>query len=422
MLNKLHSFISRYSMLNPGDHVICAVSGGADSVALLLALHMLKDKLGITISAAHFNHQLRGDESNRDEAFVRSVCENYNITLDVGTAKVVAGEKGLEAAARDARYAYFDTLNGKVATAHTANDNAETVLMHMLRGTGLRGLGGIAPVNGRVIRPMLDVTRRQVLDFLQQHDQLFVRDSSNDTDTFLRNRIRRHVVPLLEQENPRIAETMSGMALQLRQDELFLSQYAAQCKTVDVGVLRELASPIRSRVIVAFLTENGLSEPEAEHIRLVERVVFSEKPSARAHLKRGLIVERQYGVLRCRRDVRPLSAVEIPHNGMAVLQEQGVCVCCATANEICDARDRFTFIPCGRMVIRSRQPGDSMRLPGGTKELKKIFIDKKIPASERCRIPVVADEAGVIGVYGIGVNRDRLAFDEHAMEIRFERI
>ena len=422
MLNKLHSFISRYGMLRPGDHVICAVSGGADSVALLLALHMLKDKLGITISAAHFNHQLRGDESNRDEAFVRSVCENYHIALDVGTGKVVAGEKGLEAAARDARYAYFDTLSGKLATAHNANDNAETVLMHMLRGTALRGLGGIAPVNGRVIRPMLNVTRGQILDFLRQHDQPFVQDSSNDTDAFLRNRIRRHVMPILEQENPRAAETMSEMALQLRQDELFLSRHAAQCKTVDVGILRELASPIRSRVIVAFLRENGLSEPEAEHIRLVERLVFSEKPSARAHLKRGLIVERQYGVLRCRRDLKPLSAVEIPRNGIVEFQEQRVRVCCADAMAICDTQDRFTVIPCGKMMIRSRQPGDSMRLPGGTKELKRIFIDRKIPASERGQIPVVVDETGIIGVYGIGANRDRIAFGEHAVEIRFERI
>ena len=391
-------------------------------MALLLAMHQLRQKLGITVSAAHFNHQLRGEESRRDEAFVRSVCQRYDIPLDVGTAKVIAGEKGLEAAARDARYAYLMTLDGKLATAHTADDNAETVLMHMLRGTGLKGLGGITPVNGRLIRPMLNVTRKQVLDFLEQNNQSFVQDSSNDTDAFLRNRIRRHVMPLMEQENPSIAENMSEMALQLRKDEAFLYQYAAQCKTVDVKMLRDLAEPIRSRVISAFLVESGLLEPEAEHIRLVERLVFSEKPSARAHLKKGVIVERQYSVLCCKRAANPLRTLEVRHCGITELREQGIRVHCTRAHKISDEQDRFTFVPCGEIVIRCRQPGDTMRLHGGTKELKKIFIDRKIPASERNQIPVIADEAGIIGVYGIGVNRDRLAFSEQAVEIRFVRM
>ena len=149
MLNKLERFLKQQEMVCTGDTVVCAVSGGADSVALLFALYLLKDKLGIQLEAAHFNHNLRGEESCRDENFVRVLCDRYDIPLHVGSGVVTAGEKGLEAAARDARYAFLRNLPGKIATAHTADDNAETVLMHLIRGTGLKGLGGITRSTAR---------------------------------------------------------------------------------------------------------------------------------------------------------------------------------------------------------------------------------------------------------------------------------
>ena len=204
MLNKLLKFIRQEDLVQPGDTVICAVSGGADSVAMLFAFYLLKQKLGINLEAAHFNHHLRGEESDRDERFVRDLCDRYDIALHVGGGRVTAGKKGLEAAARDARYAFLKTLNGKVATAHTADDNAETVLMRLIRGTGLKGLGGIMPVQGNIIRPMLSITRREVEDFLSEWCLSHIEDSSNQSDAFLRNRIRHHVMPLLYQENPKI--------------------------------------------------------------------------------------------------------------------------------------------------------------------------------------------------------------------------
>ena len=126
MLNKLPAFLKKYQMTARGDHIICAVSGGADSVALLYAMYLLREKLGIRLSAAHFNHHLRGEESDRDEEFVRAFCDHYDIPLFVGQGEVSPGKKGLEAAAREARYAFFDTLPGKIATAHTADDNADS--------------------------------------------------------------------------------------------------------------------------------------------------------------------------------------------------------------------------------------------------------------------------------------------------------
>ena len=177
MLNKFGMQLRQ--LTEPGDTVVCAVSGGADSMALLWGVYLLKDPLGIRLEAAHFNHRLRGTESDRDEAFVREFCDRFDIPLHVGGGTVTAGKKGLEAAARDARYAFLRTLPGRIATAHTADDNAETVLMHLVRGTGLKGLGGIAPVNGKLIRPMLTVTRQQVLAFLEEYHIPHIEDSSN---------------------------------------------------------------------------------------------------------------------------------------------------------------------------------------------------------------------------------------------------
>ena len=169
MLNKMRSFLKEYQMLRKGDRVVCAVSGGADSIAMLFAFYLVRDQLGIELAAAHFNHHLRGAESDRDEQFVREFCRNYQIPLEVGEGQVVSGPKGLEAAAREARYAFLRSLPGKIATAHTADDNAETVLMHLVRGTGLKGLGAIAPVSGKVIRPLLSVTRQEVEAFLDEY-------------------------------------------------------------------------------------------------------------------------------------------------------------------------------------------------------------------------------------------------------------
>ena len=296
MLNKVCNFIRQQEMINPGDQVVCAVSGGADSVALLWALYLLRDKLKISLSAAHFNHGLREEESDRDQAFVESLCRDYDIPLHLGGAKVQAGQKGLEAAARDARYGFFATLPGKIATAHTADDNAETVLMHLVRGTGLKGLGGISPMRGNIIRPMLTVTRQEVLAFLQEYHLQNVEDSSNQTDAFLRNRIRHGVMPLLQQENPSLSRNLSRMALRLRQEEQLLESLTAG-PLPEVSELREMEPALRSRYLTKFLEECGVREPEAEHIGLAEELVFSEKPSAKASFPNGITVCRSYNRL-----------------------------------------------------------------------------------------------------------------------------
>lgn len=418
MLNKLTAFIRKYDLISPGDQIICAVSGGADSTALLFALYLLREKFDFTLAAAHFNHNLRGEESDQDECFVRSLCDRYDIELYTGTGNVVAGKKGLEAAAREARYAFFETLPGKIATAHTANDNAETVLLHLVRGTGLKGLGGIAPVNGKIIRPMLNITRAEVLAFLQEYCLNFVQDSSNETDAFLRNRLRHHVMPLLETENPKIAENLSTMALTLRQDEAFLQEQANGQVTLNVDDLRRMNIAIRNRVIENFLKENGVREPEYRHITAVEDLILSQKPSAQANLPGGITVERCYGTLRIQsRDF--FSPVQLCCPGETLIPQLGLKVICHQAEELVNTENIFTVETSTPVYLRSRIAGDEMRLPGGTKPLKKLFIDRKIPASQRNLIPVLADENGVLAVYQVGVNHNRIPSKLPAMQFIF---
>lgn len=420
MLNNLLSTMRRYQMVQKGDTVICAVSGGADSMALLWAMYLLKEKLGITLCAAHFNHHLRGEESDRDAAFVRDFCGQFDIPLFTGGAQVTAGEKGLEAAAREARYRYFEGLDGKIATAHTADDNAETMLMHLVRGTGLKGLGAIAPVSGRVIRPMLDITRKQVLAFLQEYHIRFVEDSSNGTDAFLRNRIRHHVMPLLQQENPQFSKSLSATAQRLRQDEQQLSELAAASVSTDVQVLRQMPQALLHRVLSILLQQWGVPEPDAEHIRLVGAIVQAENPSAWISLPGGVVVERCYDRLQKRMESAGFSPVQLRCPGVTRIPELGLQVTCTIGQPASDRSDCFTVAAQGAIWLRPRQEGDTMRLWGGSKPLKKLYIDRKIPASQRLRIPVAADEQGVLGVYGIGPNLDRLA--ENAVELCFETL
>ena len=417
MQNKLLAFLREQQMLQAGDRVICAVSGGADSVALLFAMYLLRQQLGIQVEAAHFNHHLRGDESDRDEAFVRSFCQDYDIPLHVDGEMVVAGKKGLEAAARDARYAFLKSLPGKIATAHTADDNAETVLMHLIRGTGLQGLGGIRPMQGQLIRPMLRITRQEVLAFLEQWNLPHVEDSSNESDAFLRNRIRHHVMPLLYQENPRLAENLSRMAMGLGEDAAYLASLAERETLPDVDQLQSLPPSLRSRMLAQFLRRSGVAEPEQTHIDLVQGLLQSKKPSAWACLPGGVVIRREYNRLTAQMPQPLLQEIRLTCPGKVNLR--GLQIRCEPAQALVNTATSFTVCPKGALYLRSRRTGDTIRLPGGSKSLKKLMIDRKIPAADRDSIPVLCDDGGILGVWSIGVNQDRVAKQLPGVTISF---
>lgn len=413
MLNELRAFARRYEMFAPGDAVFCAVSGGPDSMALLMALYLLQKPLGITLGAAHFNHHLRGAESDRDEAFVRDFCAQYQIPLEVGGCVVAAGEKGLEAAAREVRYGFLLSLPGKIATAHTADDNAETVLLHLIRGTGLHGLGGIPPVRGRIVRPMLSIPRTQVLAFLAEYHIPYMQDSTNDTDAFLRNRVRRGVMPLLKAENPRLAEDLSAMALSLREEDALLQRLAVLPENGNISELRRMDPVLRRRALGQYLKSAGVREPEACHIAQAEALVFSDNPSARGNFPGGICIRREYDRLTAERVLPPLEPRTVPCPGALDVPEIGLRIVCGGAEGI-------PMAVRGRLVLRSRKAGDTIRTKSGRRLLKKLLIDRKIPAASRDRIPVLADEAGVLWVGTVGANLDRVTEGADALRIHVE--
>ncbi len=430
-----------------GTHIVCAVSGGADSVAMLHALHSLRDTLGITLSAAHYNHHLRGAESDRDEAFVRRLCQELAIPLavsggDVASAAQESGES-IEEAARRMRYAFFRTLDGTVATAHTADDNLETVLLNLLRGTGLRGLCGIPPKRDGFIRPMLCLTRSEIDAYLLEHDLPHVEDSTNAQPDALRNRLRASVVPLLKQENPALCQTVLRQSQLLRQDEALLEQLAADALSAaalpdggwSVSALRARPKPVRTRALRRLLRDIGTPKLTSRHIHLLERLLISDVPSARCDLPRGIQAARSYDRLTLSRpQARPAwTAVPLFDGCDISIPALGLRVRCRAEknfqnfSEIQNSPSTFVY-KCDMMdvdstlCLRPRRPQDTIRLRGGTRSLKKLLIDRKIPAAERAFIPVLADRWGVIAVCGVALAYDRLAVrGDDVMIIKIEK-
>jgi tRNA(Ile)-lysidine synthase len=216
----------------------------------------------------------------------------------------------------------------------------------------------------------------------------------------------------LKQENPQLAENVSAMALRLRQDENCLSELAERAE-MDVEALRQMHPALRSRALERFLKRSGIREPEARHIAQAEALVFSEKPSAFARFPGGIIIARNYGLLEVREEREDLPDVNLPVPGSVLWGDYRI-----TASE--EAGEGMMIFPVGTITVGSRQSGDAIRLSGGTKSLKKLFIDRKIPASRRGRIPVLRDEVGILAVHEIGINQDRAEGTSRPVRIQIE--
>ena len=292
--------IADHKMLDGKDRVCAALSGGADSVSLLAALCSVKDELGIDISACHLNHGLRGADSDSDEFFCRELCKKLNVPLYVKKIDVSAGvqkHESVEEAARRARYSFFEEalehFGGSVlATAHSANDNAETVLLNLTRGTGLKGLCGIPPVRRlgqtgehMVIRPLVYCERGEVEEYLRSIGQDYVTDKTNLSEDYTRNKIRLRVLPGLGEINPSIVGVIGRMTRKLRADSDFLEEQARKAleetregRGWNALALSKLPESIKARAVRRILMQGGI-EPSA--LRIDTAISLLEKRSAR---------------------------------------------------------------------------------------------------------------------------------------------
>lgn len=227
LTSKVKQTLEKYGMLEGGHTVIAAVSGGADSVALLFCLYSLKDELGFKLCACHVNHNLRGEESDRDEMFVRRLCRLCDIPLYVRSVRVLDYRKkheSLEECARTARYVFFEQIGKKalIATAHTASDNCETVLINILRGTALSGICGIPPVRDNIIRPLISCTREEIELYCKENSLDYVTDSTNFSEDYTRNKLRHNVIPMLEKINPSFCSAVSRLSESAALDDRYL--------------------------------------------------------------------------------------------------------------------------------------------------------------------------------------------------------
>lgn len=275
-----------FGMTDDFSNIAVALSGGADSVSLLRALVESADSLGVTVCACHLNHSLRGEESDRDEQFCKSLCEKLQIPIYTKRIDVAARQnkhEGIENAARRVRYAFFrevhERTGGVIATAHTASDNAETVLLNLTRGTGLRGLCGIPPCREFVIRPLLNVTREDVEEYLGYLGQDFVTDRTNLSQDYTRNKIRMNVIPRLEEINPAFAQAVSRMCGTAREDCEFLDEFAGRAleeaksgQGYNAAKIHALPEAVKSRAVRKILEDGGI-EPSALRINTAKSLL-----------------------------------------------------------------------------------------------------------------------------------------------------
>ena len=441
MKAEMLSWCRRTELFSAGDRVICAVSGGADSMAMLWCLHCLQSELSIRVEAAHFNHRLRGAESDRDEAFVREFCASHGIALTVGGANPEDySASGVEETARRLRYAFFETLDcDRLATAHTADDNAETVLVNLLRGTGLRGLCGIPPVRGRIVRPLLFARRQNILDYLRTQGIPFVEDSTNGQDAYLRNRLRHHVIPLLCAETPDFPSRLTEQTLLLRSEDAYLDALARELLEKaeagedlwDCRPLRDAPEVLRRRAIRLLLRRHYPSDVSQSHVASVQRLLFAASPSAEICLPGGLVARRVYENLTVAERKPPeLPCIPLQVPGQTCLPSRNLKILCTIEDFFVKSENtpfqfaiKYDIIKNHTITVRSRRTGDVISLPNGCRTtLKKLLIDRRIPRAERGSLCVFAAGQKVLAVEGIGTDYlSRPAAGEPALIIQLEK-
>jgi tRNA(Ile)-lysidine synthase len=443
ILNKVIETVKKYKMINPGEHIVVGVSGGADSVVLLNVLNELKYKWNLTLTVAHLDHMIRGEESRKEAEFVKDIARKMKIPC-ISDERDVPGYRkakglSLQEAAREVRYAFFrDVLNrasaNKIALGHHADDQAETVLMWFLRGASLKGLSGIPPLReGVFVRPLIDTTREEIEEYLKNNNIPYVTDSSVSEHHFLRNKIRHQLIPLLKKEyNPRIVKTLTQMADLLRLDseilddevkdlvdKLLVENQNGFCCSIDI--IKKYSRSLQGRLIRKIIAKlkgdtKGLG---FKHIEAVCHLLDRKGPSKLVQLPGGWCVWRQYDNLVFTREEREKisyyyffdtlpDSVKIDKIGREIFfrieKTEG-------KNRGLSHKERnIEFLNCDELkfplVIRNWLPGDRF-YPlglGGSKKLKDLFIDSKVPVRERHKVPVILFQDRIAWVCGFRID------------------
>ena len=442
LLHRLVKTVRSRKLFEPGHHLLVALSGGGDSVALLTLLHRLAPQWRLRLTAVHFNYGLRGKESDEDEAFVVSLCEALRIPLhcrklDVRTR---ARRASLQAEARELRYRAMATIAGecradRIVLAHTADDQAETVLLWLLRGSGLAGLAGMPAVReGRIVRPLYEVRRRDILVYLTRSGQSYRQDSSNAKPLYVRNRIRHELIPVMSQIAPSAIEALCRMADLCRDDEQYLVAQAAGSASsmlhedgqggysVERGLVQALPVALQRRLLREALRRCHPSHrpPALATVEAVRALLFKKISSAGLSLKSvqaAVTGERLHlaprfisagPVERKPADIRVIlsipSQTEWAGTGQQIRVQQ---VPMEQVRQPPRSQIWSMVVDADRVVgpltVRSWQRGDRFfpaGMNGCSKKLQDLFVDLKVPKARRDEIPLLVSREGIVGVLG----------------------
>lgn len=424
MTEKVFAFIKKEHLLSGGDTVVCGLSGGADSVGLLLALYELRDRLDITVEALHVNHCLRGAESDRDEEFCRSLCERLGVPFSAFRVdvKVYAQENSLsdEEAARKLRYGVFaeNSVGKKIATAHNANDNLETVILNLARGSALKGMAGIPVKRGNIVRPLLTVSRQEIEEHLKKVGQDFVTDSTNLSDDYTRNKIRHKILPLLQEVNSSAVATSVRSIGAMRSENELIEELTDEAERQyrqgnTFSGLENAHSVVRRRCLARLLSENSLPY-SADRLEEAERIAVKGGKLnisgntyfvSDGHCASLTAIENKGGTELIEKELKMGENVIFPDRSLF----------CQVVE--CDDLKKFTAVHkmltfyvldydkiVGRVVVRNRRFGDKIQLRGRnfTSSVKKL-INENVPSELRSTLHFIEDSQGTVFAERIGI-------------------
>lgn len=440
ILNKIKQTLTEYNMINEGGSILVGLSGGADSVCLTHALWSLKDELGIKLYTAHLNHGIRGDEALRDECFAKDFSEKLGIRCFVKNADIprIADETGCseETVGRKIRYEFFKELCEKydikkIATAHNKNDNAETLVMNFMRGSGIGGLCGIPYKRDNIIRPILDISREEIEKYCIEHSLDYVTDSTNLTDDYTRNKIRHKLIPFIQKEfNSNFVNTVSDNSMLIKEDSEYLEEKASRVYAefvhdggVEIESLLEQPPALRRRVI-RYMLKDVYKELNDIPLGYVNDILSLTKKQSgtKIQLADNVTARNEYGKLIIEQDLVQSEPFryELRCGETLNIPEIKKTVTISLTDK--RTKDGAIYLSCGTddiIVIRSRRSGDKFYPDGmtGSKKIKDYFINEKIPKEKRNSIPIIEINDKIAAV-GRRVDRNFL-FKESGIRIEF---